>query len=472
MRKEILISILLLGGVIVWGESREVPVFDLDRVLATAVSQHPSLSLAQDEVGVSDARRRIATASLLPAVTLKADETTGLASDAGDTGPFLQRSYGAQATQTIFSGGKLVASRRQAGLGSETARLQLEKQRMDVRHAATEAYWRLVAAKKAKAAYEEAQVLLQEDLEKAVRHELGRSRSARIELLATRSQAREAEAALAELDEALVEARIALLDAMGQRFPLVFDVATETPTGVLEVSEDECLRLARAHRPEIRVAENLMESARLARTMAISPFYPKVDLSGFYGRSGSVFIETDPFQYRKDWNAGVVASWPLFGNNLRYSSYKEETSPKLGDSSRTQTDTQSISLGLGDALSVGLQNRESRKSFHEEEWRYDKARLDVDDDVRLAVSRAQVARRRADVAKSRLDESLQQFNDTRALLNDDRAHLGDMAAARFRVAQSRAALAQAQSVYLIAVSELNRAIGVPDRYVLSEGGKK
>jgi hypothetical protein len=36
-------------------------VFDLDRVVATAVSQHPSLSIAQDEVGVSDARRRVAT---------------------------------------------------------------------------------------------------------------------------------------------------------------------------------------------------------------------------------------------------------------------------------------------------------------------------------------------------------------------------------------------------------------------------
>jgi outer membrane protein TolC len=147
--------------------------------------------------------------------------------------------------------------------------------------------------------------LLQEDLEKAVRHELGHSRSARIELLATRSQAREAEAALAELDEALVEARIALLDAMGQRFPFVtLTWRRKLPRGSWMFSEDECLRLARAHRPEIRVAENLMESARLARTMAISPFYPKVDLSGFYGRSGSAFTETDQLQMKKDWNAG------------------------------------------------------------------------------------------------------------------------------------------------------------------------
>ena len=472
MRIRVGIFIFFLSGVLVWGESGGNPVFDLDRVLATAVAQHPSLVLAQDEVGVSDARRRVATISLLPAVTLKADETSGLASDAGDTGPFLQRSYGAQATQTVFSGGKLVASRRQAGLGSETARLQLEKQRMDVRHAATEAFWRMVAAKKAKVAYEETRDLLQEDLEKAVRHELGHSRSARIELLATRAQSREAEAALAELDEALVEARIALLDAMGQRFPLVFDVATETPSGVVDVSEDECLRLARAHRPEIRVAENLMESARLARTMAVSPYYPKVDFTGFYGRSGSAFTETDQLQMKKDWNAGVTASWPLFGNNLRYSAYQEKTSPKLGDSSRTETDSQSLSLGLGDALSVGLQNRESKKTYHEEEWRYDKARRDVEDEVRLAVGKTLAARRRLDVARSRLEEALQQFNDTRAMLNDDRAHLGDMASARFRVAQSRAGLAQAQSGYLIAVSFLNRAVGVPDRFVVSHGGKK
>lgn len=460
----------LIGVLSLWAEP-DVQIYDLNKVLGVAMTQHPSLSLANEEVGISDARKRVAIASLFPAVTMKVEEVNGNASDAGETGPFLQKSYGAQATQTIFSGGKLIASRRQAVLGSKTARLQLEKQRMDVRHSATEAYWRWVAAKRAKNVYEEIRGPLQEDLEKAVRHELGHSRSARIELLSTRTHYREVESSLAEIEGSLVESRIALFDAMGQRFPLAFDVATETPVGFVDISEEECLRLARIHRPEIPLAQNIIDAARFSRVMGRSAFYPKVDLSGFYGRSGSSFIETDTFQYRKDWNAGVSVSWPLFGNNLRYSAYTEETSPKLGDSSRTESDSQSLSLGLGDALSVGLQNRESRKTFHEEEWRYDKARRDVDFEVTLAVGRAQSARRRVEVNKAHQEESEQQFNDTRALLNDDRAHLGDLAGARLRVAQSRAALAQAQSGYLIAVSAVNRAIGVPERFRIVGGEK-
>ncbi|MGQ0644891.1 MAG: TolC family protein [Elusimicrobiota bacterium] len=450
---------------------RSSPVFDLEHCTKTALDKHPSLSLAQEEVWVGDARRRAATVSLFPAVSVKADETRGRADPAagGAAAPaFVQRSYGVQATQTLFSGGRMWSERRRSALGSEVARLQLEKQKLDVRHAVAEAYWKLAGLEKARAAYQDTCAELQQDVEKAARHELGQSRSARIELLSTRAQSRECELALAEAEENILEARAALLDAMGYVRAAAIEVQTDLPGAEVKADEEEAARQARSSRPELAIAEKLHRSAVLSRRVAVSSFYPRVDLNGFYGRSGAAFIETEPFDYRKDWNAGVRASWPLLGNTLRYSSFKEKTSPKLGESSRTETESQSASLSLGDALGAGVEARESRKALHEEEWRRDKTLRDVEQEARLAARRVRSAWRRAESARSRLEEAQQQYKDTRSLFQDDRAHLGDMAAARNRVAAAQAGRVQALAQYNAAVAGLNRAVGIPDFYRASK----
>lgn len=444
--------------------AEEGPLLTLDRCVEKALAQNPSLVLAEDDYAIARARARAASVSLFPAVTAKADETTGRAEQGADNPPFVQRSYGVQATQTIFSGGKLWGTQRQASLGADIARLQLDKQRLDVRHAVTEAYWRVAGLQQALRAHRETHALLQEDLEKAVRHDLSEARSARIELLSTRAQNRESEAALAEVQESLLEARQALWDALGERSAAEFNVPEEIPAGFADVDEGEALRLARDHRPDTRIADRMMESARFARSVARSGAFPKIDLNGFYGRSASAFIETDPLVYKKDWNLGLSANWAFVGNSVKYSAYREKTSPRLGESSRTETDNHSLSFSLGDALGVGVSNREGRRSFHEEEWRYERTRRDADNDVRLAVRRTASARSRYEAAKAKLEEALQEFKDTRSLLQDDRAHLGDLAAARNRVAFAQAAQAQSQAQYLAAVSALNRAVGLPDKY--------
>jgi outer membrane protein TolC len=441
-------------------------VYDLDACLTEALAQHPSVILAQDDVAIADARRRVATAALLPAVTVKADQTEGRAvNTATSQNPaFVQRSYGVQATQTLFAGGKLSAGRRQAELGAEIARLQRRKQELDIRHAVAEAYWRRVSLEQSLAFYKDTYKTLQEDLEKAARHDLGAGRAARIELLATRAQNRETQAALLQTEEDVLEARNALFDALGRREADDIALALETPAGFVVANEETCLRLARDNRPDVKIAEKLIQSARLGQRMSQSAYFPKVDLNGFYGRSGAAYIETDPFAYKKDWNAGVALGWPLVGNTLKYNTFKEHTSPRLGESNRTETQNQSLALTLGDALATGVQSRESRRSLHEEEWRYDKTKRDADTEVRLAVRRMNAARVRVEGAKARLDESEQQLKDTTALLRDDRAHLGDLASARGRLAAARAALAQARGQYLTAVAGLNRAVGVPDYF--------
>ncbi len=369
-----------------------------------------------------------------------------------------------QVTQPLFQGGRLWAEQRRAAAGTEAARYQLEKQRLDIRHAVAEAFWKTAALQKALRLYEETHRALQEDLEKAVRHELGESRSARIELLSTRLQNRECEMALAEAEADLLEARLSLAEAMGTPGPPAFRVPSDLSAVSVAVDEEEALRLSRSHRPEMQIHRKVLQSAVLGRRAGRGVYFPRLDLNGFYGRSGASFVETDPFSFRKDWNAGVKATWVLAGNTLSYNAFRERTSPRLGESSRTETKSQSVSLSVGDALSGGMSVLEGDRALQEEQWRYEQGLADMEKEVRLAVRRVASSWKRVETANARVEEALQHFRDVRSLVQEDRAHLGDLAAARNRVAFAQASQAQALGQYHVAVSALNRAVGIPDRY--------
>jgi outer membrane protein TolC len=440
------------------------PVYTLSQCLKTSLVDNPALILAHEELAISQARLRALTVSLLPAVSIKTEETSGRAEQGAGTPSFIQRSQGVQMTQPVYYGGKMWADRRRGALAWEVAGLQLVKQRLEVYQNVTQSYWKVVALQQALDIYQSAYEELQGDLEKAARHELSASRSARIELLSTRVQNRECQSSLAETREQLEEARLSLLDAMGHTRSMDFQIPSQIPAGRVSVDEKEALRLARDNRPDLKVAEKMMASAVLTRRIGASAYYPRVDLNGFYGRSGAAFIESDPFKYKKDWNAGVRASWVFLGNTFRYSTYKEHTSPRLGESSRTDTETRSFSLALGDALGVGIEAREAKKALNEEQWRYDKTLRDADREVRSAARRLETLRARSDGAKGRVEEALQSIRDTKSLLQEDRAHLGDMASARNRLASSQAAYANSLAEYYGAVAAMNKLIGIQDYY--------
>ncbi|MBK8651593.1 MAG: TolC family protein [Elusimicrobia bacterium] len=301
----------------------------LSVLIEKALTDNAALMLAQDELGIARARQRVATMAVLPALTGKLDESRGKADNSGDENQdFLERSYGLQATQTLFSGGKVWGTRRQSVFATEIANLQLEKQRLDVRHAVTEAYWRVAALQRALAIHKANHKTLQEDLEKAVRHELSEARTARIELLSTRAQNRESETAIAELEEDLMEARVALLDAMGQRVPMDFAVPEELPTGQAAVDEGDALRVAKSNRPDIRIADRMIESARVGRAIGRSGLFPKVDLNGFYGRSGAALCRAKVFP-TKIGTPGFSVGW-AWGEHGKILRLPRTDQPQIG----------------------------------------------------------------------------------------------------------------------------------------------
>ncbi|HOW28428.1 MAG TPA: TolC family protein [Elusimicrobiota bacterium] len=455
-------AVVLLSLTPAHADTHDNEIWGLNRCIKTALEHNPTLSLAQEEISVSMARRRQATAALWATCTLRADETKGQAESGTGLPMFVQRSYGIQATQPLFQGGRRMATHRRSVLEMESACLEVEKLKNDIRHSVAESYWRIVALKNAIAAYRDIHPSLQSDLENAARHELSDNRNARIEFLTTRTQNRECEASLSELEEQLSENSLRLAETLGLPRSFQVRLVPDIPDGKAEWNEADCLKAGIRHRPEQRLARLLYEGAEQEYRIRRSELYPHIDLRGFYGRSGSSYVESDPFYYKEDWNAGVFMTWRLAGQSLKYDGNKERTSPHPGDSSRTETETQSIALTLGDAFDSMVSLRDGRKNYHAETGRYERSKQSVEEDIRSAMKRLRTAQARRDAARDRLEESLQLFKDTQSLLQGNRAHLGDLSTARNRVAAAQSARAQTMADYLIAVSALNQAIGIPD----------
>jgi hypothetical protein len=341
------------GGCIIWaGPSTgwaddESSVFPI--AFKRALADNPSLTVAQDDVSISRARQRAATVSLLPALSGKLDETTGkILESTLINKDFIERSYGVQGTLGAFFQGENCGApggRRLFRPKWPDFNLKNKNWMFATRSRKPIGVWRRFSGRCPRT--RRPTTLFSRIWKKAVRHELSEARSARIELLSTRAQNRESESALAELEEDVIEARMGLLDAMGQRIPINFSVPEDIPEGTVSVDMDEALRLARAHRPDLKIADRMMESARVGRVVGRSGFYPKVDMNGVLWPFGVGLRPVGSVDLPKDWNAGVTASWALGGNTAKASAFQEHTSPKLGESSRTSTESQSLTLTLG-----------------------------------------------------------------------------------------------------------------------------
>src|SRR5439155_4482722 len=94
-----------------WADEDLVP---LKADEATALQNHPSIRLAREEADIADFKRKEAKRALFPSLTAKGEETRGDAVDPLGTPAFTERSYGLEATQTLYSGGKLHNTYRQA----------------------------------------------------------------------------------------------------------------------------------------------------------------------------------------------------------------------------------------------------------------------------------------------------------------------------------------------------------------------
>jgi outer membrane protein TolC len=229
------------------------------------------------------------------------------------------------------------------------------------------------------------------------------------------------------------------------------------------VELSECLKLAEEAHPDMIIQKKAMEAANMGAKAARSYYWPQLDINGSYGKSGGAF-KGEKLNLMEDWQAGARMTLYFGGTSFGLSGLRQKTSPKLGQSSRTEIETVSSSVGLLDSFKNRSERKEAALTFHQAETQLKRTKMEVLNHVREAFagykkSVLQVRTAENDLALAKTEYSIAGIKD-----KYKEASIPEKAIARNKLAQAEAGLAEAQAHYAIAIAALNRAVGVADKF--------
>jgi len=468
MRK--IISMFILGismipGLTVLAEIEPLTLKDCQTI---AEEHYMPIKLAQEEIKVRTAKVNETVRNLWPNLSAKSEITDGASIVELGTPGFLEGSYGIQLSQTLFNGGKLWLTYKQAQLNKQISEEKYRETKLDMQHKIQEAYWNLV---RVTSNYNQYEKTFEDNLNyfEMAKKLFADGTINKRQLIATEAQKNntryQKQSAEAEIEKFAWNLAVAL----GLDKPQEWEVSKTIPYYESQPNLEASIKQALIHNPTYLIKLLSLQVAKYEKKIQYSQNWPKVELSGFYGRSGGAF-KREVLKLNEDYNISLKLTQPLAWNTLALSGFKQKTSPKLGQSSRTESQTASATLGLLDGYKASAQKLEASWQLKQAKYNHKKAKQTLMINVREAFynvkkSKLQVANAQLEITLAKSELAIQQIQ-----LSDEKVSIADVAAANNKLANSYTALNEAKVYYLLALSALNKAIGISD-YSLKPGEK-
>ncbi len=285
--------------------------WDLDSVVATALSRHPLVGQATAETTAAVARKGQAESAYYPSINLSGgyNRTRALSSQSDRSVTSSSEFVEGSLSQILSDFGRTRAGANRAGALIAASREAGESTRQDVAFAAKVAYYGVLRARRIVDVRNET-VRQRESLliQAQAFHDAGVR--ARIDVVRAEANLYQARAELTAASNDLQVARITLLNRMGVDGPREFrlaDTLDATPvSGDLEVWVAE----AEENRPELRAIRERERAAEYGVRGARAGYYPVLTGSGTYG-----YAAEDP-PLRQNYSLAVLLNIPLFSGFL------------------------------------------------------------------------------------------------------------------------------------------------------------
>lgn len=437
---------------------KTVPLAEAEK---TALTSHPSIRLADEETAVSAYKRKEAYRAIYPNITLKGEQTYGESVERLGTPDFEEKSYGVQASQPIIQGGKLFRSYRQARATWESQQAKAVKARHEVVFGIREAHWNYVKTARALDAHQRARADLEKEMAMAEKLSGGGAIPRQVYLTIS-GQSGQAQLA-SDGAEAEMTARLwQWTAALGLSQPPDYRPADDIPSGpVPAITLEECLSVAQGGHPELKIQEKALEAARYGDKAARGLYWPKLSASGFYGRSGGAF-EGERLELREDWNAGLQLAQYFGGNTVNLNGQQVRTSPKIGQTTRTESKTVSGTVGVMDGLRQKTEKKDAALTFHQAEVQMERTRMEVSNNVRESYANWKKALAGLKIGENELALAKTDFSIAGIKSAHREVPISERAVSRNKLAAAEVAFADAQAGYQIAAAALSRAVGDPD----------
>ncbi|PIQ82599.1 MAG: hypothetical protein COV76_02910 [Candidatus Omnitrophica bacterium CG11_big_fil_rev_8_21_14_0_20_64_10] len=435
-------------------------VWQLDQILQWGLARNRNFKISQQEVELAQMKVREAKRALFPAATIRTSWTEGTASQID----FREFSTGLQLEQPLYHSGRLRQTHQQSLVNLQVSEKRQAKVKADAAYEIIEAYYQFVGARAALAAQESLVAEAADFLGKA-RTRFDRGLLTRLELLNVESQANQAQLQRATAENDLMLARLAFskvlrLDpAAGLDVPAVFPEAS----GASEIRLPEVLTLAAQYRPDIQVNHLLVQFQEYEERIAKLKGKLRVDLSGFVGTSASAF-ETESLDPQEDYFVGLRATKDWGPNESVVSVTDTHTSPRLGQTTRTDSIVYSGELNILnklDALSevkqAGIDAEKARRDLEE-------ARAEVKKESHEAFLSYEKAQLQLTHARQKISFREEQVKILKAQAGLNEALPSQVLEAIVQLTDERVGEAQALTNLYVALAKLNKAVGLMGHY--------
>ena len=435
--------------------------WNIEEAIGYGLRRHRPVQVAREEIRLAQFKLREAHRALFPAVNLRYSWTTGTASNVN----FREVSSGVQVEQPLYYSGRLKDAYRQAIVNLQVAEKKEQKVQADYVVEAAQAYLQYVGAQ-AGAAAQRAAVQQAEEFQKAVDIRFDKGLLTRLEVLNVQTQVNQTAFQMATAESDLKLARIKFL----QRFSLPQGTPVSVPSAfdpyeaaATPVDLEEAIQFANQYRVDIQLNRLLVEFNELEERVARAKGMLKVDLSGFLGASGSAF-ETEPLSLGKDYFVGLKATkaWGPHGASASITDTK--TSPRLGQTTRTDSTVYSGEVGLWDQFQALSEVQQARVSLEKARNDYEDAKESVHQEVEEAYISYSKARIQLEYSRKKMA-----FREEQAKILTAQAGLNEVLPSQvleavLRLSDEKTSEIQALTNYYVALAKLNKAIGLPGHY--------
>lgn len=440
---------------------KEKRIGDLEDCLRIAIDNSKTLRIAQEEVRLAELKVREATRGLFPSVAAKLDRTDGninsLETKGVDAG-FRETEFGLQIGQSLYQGGKFKSTLDQAKVKLEMAEKKYEKTEQDLIFDVKKAYYNLVSSQvnvhEQEKLLREAESILEEVRKK---HRL--KLITKEELLNVQSQHNQANYQKISEEKDYSLALLTLKQLLNLDEAVSVEVDTHLDFQDLGVSLENCLELAGEHNLDLAIGKFSMKFAEMGKKIARSDQKFKIDLSGFYGRGGGAY-KTEDLKISDSWYAGIKVSKTLGGSTISSGYTSDQTNPKLGQTSRTESNTGSVTLSFFDNLKNLSEEKEADIEYQKAVNEVKETEKKMESEVKEAYFNYEKSLIQIEATSKEIEFRREQERIAREKGKLNLARNSEVLESEINLTSAHISYNEALAYYHIALASLNKAIGV------------
>ncbi len=214
--------------------------------------------------------------------------------------------------QPIFTGGKISMAHEIAKLGVDVEMLKEKEARLDLVFEVKRAYLNALKAKKFLSVAKETVKLLKAHYRDALEF-YKQGITPKVDLLRTEVALSRAKQRLTDAEAAYKLALSALAVLLRDKVDASYELHDVEVKPSLELSFDDCLRIAFSNRPVIKAVAKQVEVARRYVKLEQSDYYPQIGLAGEYSKHGNnPDCDGDGLTDAERWAISLQLKWNLF----------------------------------------------------------------------------------------------------------------------------------------------------------------